>query len=132
VTPRPTEKPAHPQMILELLPEREREEFVGQHHQVVYAAHDPAGYQRLRRLLRVWSLTAIAIRQPGHYEELAAARTGTATTVGALSSNRSGPAGPTPSSPVNPEDRGMSLCRSREPGRRPHSWTVRASEEGIP
>jgi hypothetical protein len=34
------------------------------------------------------------------------------------------PAGPTPSSPVNPEDRGMSLCRSREPGRRPHSWTA--------
>jgi hypothetical protein len=29
----------------------------------------------------VWSLTAIAARQPGYYEELAAARAGTATTL---------------------------------------------------
>ena len=45
------------------------------------AAYDPAGYQRLRRLLHVWSLTAIAVGQPGYYEELAAARAGMATTV---------------------------------------------------
>ena len=35
----------------------------------------------MRRLPHVWSLTAIAARQPGYYEELAAARAGTATTV---------------------------------------------------
>jgi hypothetical protein len=35
----------------------------------------------LRRLLHVWSLTAIAAGQPGYYEELAAARAGTAATV---------------------------------------------------
>jgi hypothetical protein len=29
----------------------------------------------------VWSLTAVAVSQPGYYEELAAAYTGTATTV---------------------------------------------------
>ena len=47
----------------------------------VPSANDPAGYQQLRRLLHVWSLTAIAAGQPGYYEELAAARAGTATTV---------------------------------------------------
>jgi hypothetical protein len=35
----------------------------------------------LRHLLHVWSLTAVAARQPGYYEELATARAGTATTL---------------------------------------------------
>jgi hypothetical protein len=47
----------------------------------VPSANDPAGDQQLRRLLHVRSLTAVAVRQPGYYEELTAARTGTATTV---------------------------------------------------
>jgi hypothetical protein len=34
-----------------------------------------------RRLLHVWSLTAVAVGQPCYYEELAAARAGTATTI---------------------------------------------------
>jgi hypothetical protein len=37
--------------------------------------------QQLRRLFLVWSLTAVAAGQPGYYEELAAARAGTAMTV---------------------------------------------------
>ena len=81
VTAQPTEDPADPLVILSDLPEPEREEFLRQYHQAVDAAHDPAGYQRMRRLPHVWSLTAIAARQPGYYEELAAARAGTATTV---------------------------------------------------
>jgi hypothetical protein len=81
VTAQPTEDPADPLVILRELPEREHEEFLRQYHQAVDAAHDPAGYQHLRRLLHVWSLTAIAAGQPGYYEELAAARAGTATTV---------------------------------------------------
>ena len=81
VTAQPTEDPADPLVILRDLPEREHEEFLRQYHQAVDAAHDPAGYQRLRRLLRVWSLTAVAAGQPGYYEELATARAGTATTV---------------------------------------------------
>lgn len=81
VTAQPTEDPADPLVILRDLPEREREEFLRQYHQAVDAAHDPAGYQRLRRLLHVWSLTAVATGQPGYYEELAAARAGTATTI---------------------------------------------------
>ena len=68
-------------MILRDLPEREHEEFLRQYHQAVDAAHDPAGYRHLRRLLHVWSLTAIAAGQPGYYEELAAAHAGTAITV---------------------------------------------------
>ena len=81
VTAQPAEDPADPQVILRDLPQRERDEFLRQYHQAVDAAHDPAGYQQLRRLLHVWSLTAIATGQPGYYEELAAARAGTATAV---------------------------------------------------
>jgi hypothetical protein len=62
------------------LPEREREEFLRQ-YQTVNAAHDPAGYRRMRSLTHVWGLTAIAAREPGYYEELAAACAGTATTA---------------------------------------------------
>jgi uncharacterized protein DUF6247 len=81
VTAQPTEDRSDPLVILRDLPEREHEEFLRQYHQAVDAAHDPAGYQQLRRLLHVWSLTAVAARQPGYYEELTAARAGTATTV---------------------------------------------------
>lgn len=81
VTAQPTEDPADPQVILRDLPQREREEFLRQYHQAVDAAHDPAGYQQLRRLLHVWSLATIATAQPGYYEELAAAHAGTAATV---------------------------------------------------
>jgi hypothetical protein len=81
VTAQPTEDPADPLVILRDLPEPERGEFLRQYHQAVDAAHNPAGYQRLRRLLHVWSLTAVAAGQSGYYEELTAARAGTATTV---------------------------------------------------
>jgi len=76
VTARPTEDPADPAVIVRELPEQEREEFLRQYHQALDDAHDPAGYQRLRRLLHVWSLTAVAAGQPGYYEELAAAHAG--------------------------------------------------------
>ncbi len=81
MTAQPTEDPADPRVILRGLPERERGEFLRQYHQAVDAAHEPAGYQQLRRLLHVWSLAAIAAGQPGYYEELAAVRAGTASTV---------------------------------------------------
>ena len=81
VTAQPTEDSDDPLVILRDLPEREHEEFLRQYHQAVEAARDPAGYQHLRRLLHVWSLTAIAAGQPGYYEELASARAGKVTTV---------------------------------------------------
>jgi Family of unknown function (DUF6247) len=81
VTAQPTEDPTDPLVILGNLPKREREEFLRQYHRAVDAAHDPAGYQQLRRLLHIWRLTAVAAGQPGYYEELEAIRTGKATTV---------------------------------------------------
>ncbi len=50
MTAQPTENPADPLVILRDLPQPEREEFLRQYHQAVDAAHDPAGYQYLRRL----------------------------------------------------------------------------------
>ncbi len=81
MTAQPTEDPSDPLVILRDLPERERAEFLRQYHAAVDAAHDPAGYEQLRRLLHVWSLTVVAASQPGYYEELAAAGAGTSPTV---------------------------------------------------
>jgi Family of unknown function (DUF6247) len=81
VTAQPTEDPDDPLVILRALPEREREEFLRQYHRAVDAAHDPAGYHQLRRLLHVWRLATIAASDPGYYDGLAAIQAGTATTV---------------------------------------------------
>jgi Family of unknown function (DUF6247) len=81
VTAQPTEDPCDPQVILQNLDERERDVFLRQYHEAVDAAHDVAGYRRLRHLLHVWSLTVIATSQPGYHEELAAARRGALQTV---------------------------------------------------
>lgn len=68
-------------VILRDLPERERAEFLRQYHAAVEAAHDPASYRRLQRLLHVWRLTAIASSEAGYYEELEAVRSGIARAV---------------------------------------------------
>jgi len=81
MTAQPIEDPADPLVILRDLPEREREEFLRQYHAAVDAAHDPAGYENLRRLLHVWSLAAIATNQHGYYDELADVRAGKSPTV---------------------------------------------------
>ena len=75
------EDPDDPEVILRDLPERERAQFLHQYHEAVDAAHDPAGYRQLKRLLHTWRLTVIATRQPGYYEELDAVRNGTARTT---------------------------------------------------
>jgi hypothetical protein len=75
------EDPDDPEVILRDLPEQERAEFLRQYHEAVEAAHDPAGYGRLRSLLHVWRLTVAATRQPGYYEELEAVQNGTAWTT---------------------------------------------------
>ena len=81
MTAQPVEDPSDPLVILRDLPQRERAEFLNQYHAAVDAAHDPAGYEQLRRMLHVWSLTVVAVSQPGYYGELAAVRDGTAPTV---------------------------------------------------
>lgn len=75
------EDPDDPEIILRDLPEQERAQFLRQYHDAVDAAHDPAGYRRLRSLLHAWHLTVAATRQPGYYEELDAVRSGTARTT---------------------------------------------------
>jgi Family of unknown function (DUF6247) len=75
------EDPSDPEVILRDLPEQERPEFLRQYHEAVDAAHEPAGYRRLRSLLHAWQLTVAAARQPGYYEELEAVRNGTARTT---------------------------------------------------
>jgi hypothetical protein len=75
------EDPNDPQVILGDLPEQERGQFLRQYHEAVDAAHDPAGYRRLQRLLHAWRLTVIATGRTGYYEELEAVRNGTAQTT---------------------------------------------------
>jgi Family of unknown function (DUF6247) len=75
------EDPNDPQVILRDLPEHERAQFLVQYHDAVDAAHDPAGYRRLQRLLHAWGLTVIAASRAGYYEELEAVRNDTARTV---------------------------------------------------
>lgn len=77
----PIEDPSDPVVILRGLPERERDEFLRQYHAAVDAAHDPAGYEQLRRLLRVWSLAVVATNEPGYHDQIAAVRDGSSPTV---------------------------------------------------
>lgn len=77
------EDPEDPEVILRDLPEQERAEFLRQYHEAVDAAHDPAGYRRLRSVLHVWQMTVAATREPGYYEELQAVRNGTVRTTSA-------------------------------------------------
>jgi hypothetical protein len=75
------EDPSDPEVILRDLPERERAQFLRQYHEAVDAAHDPAGYRQLQRLLHAWRLTVIATSRPGYYEDLEAVRNGAAQTT---------------------------------------------------
>lgn len=77
----PLEDPSDPLVILRNLPDDERAEFLRQYHHAVDAAHDPAGYEQLRRTLHVWSLATIAVNRDGYQEELAAIRAGMASTT---------------------------------------------------
>jgi hypothetical protein len=71
------EDPLDPQRILRELPERERENFLGQYREALDGARDPAGWKHLRRILRLWSWMAIATNRPGHYEARERALAGT-------------------------------------------------------
>lgn len=71
--------PLDPERILRALPERERETFLAQYRLELDGARDPAGWQQLRRFLRLWAFRAIAVAQPGYYEARERARAGDAT-----------------------------------------------------
>jgi DNA-binding PadR family transcriptional regulator len=66
-----------PRSILRELPRREHENFLAIYREAVDGAHDPEGWDYLRRVLRAWKARAIAVRQPGFYEAEEAARNGT-------------------------------------------------------
>jgi hypothetical protein len=51
-----------PAVILRDLPERERENFLAQYREALEAARDPAGYARLRLVLRIGRLRVAATR----------------------------------------------------------------------
>jgi Family of unknown function (DUF6247) len=71
------EDPLDPQMILSMLPEREREPFLASYREALSEARDPAGWQYLRRVLRLWRMRADALRRPGFIEAEEAALSGT-------------------------------------------------------
>ncbi|MFI0422454.1 DUF6247 family protein [Spongiactinospora sp. 9N601] len=76
------EDPRDPQVILRNLPERERPEFLRQYRAAVDAARDDVShYQHLQRLLRHWSLVAIAANRPGYYEAIEEAEAGEGRSV---------------------------------------------------
>lgn len=77
IGPLDREDPLDPERILRELPERERENFLGQYQEALEGARDPAGWRQLRRVLRLWNWMAIAASRPGHYEAREQALAGT-------------------------------------------------------
>ena len=74
VDPTSREDPLDPEQILRSLPERERETFLAEYRRAVDEA---TGWPELRRLLRLWAWRAIAVAEPGYYEDRERARGGT-------------------------------------------------------
>jgi hypothetical protein len=76
VDPPERENPLDPVCILRDLPERERENFLGQYRAALDGARDPDGWSQLLRVLRLWRGMAIAAGRPGFYEAQEAALAG--------------------------------------------------------
>jgi hypothetical protein len=70
------EDPEDPAVILRDLPERERADFLAQYQEALEAARDPAGYARLRLVLRVGRLRVAACNSPGYYDRIESVRRG--------------------------------------------------------
>jgi len=82
VTALPVEPPAEPDpldpdRILRALPAAERGTFLAGYRRELEAARDPAGWQDLRRFLRLWAFRVLAMAQPGYFEAREAAGNGT-------------------------------------------------------
>ena len=71
------EDPLNPEQILRSLPDRERETFLAGYRRALDEARDPSGWPELRRFLRLWAWRAIAVAEPGYYEDRERARAGT-------------------------------------------------------
>jgi len=66
-----------PVEILRVLPVRYHEQFMEEYDAAVAAARRPEQYRRLRYVLRLWRLRAVAYSDPGFEARLEATRTGT-------------------------------------------------------
>jgi hypothetical protein len=62
-----------PQRILTELPEDEREFFLEQYREAVSAAREPAGWEGLRRFLRLWRFHADNTHDPEYWKAAEAA-----------------------------------------------------------
>lgn len=75
--PSEREDPLDPLLIVRMLPEQERDRFLARYREALAQASDPAGWQYLRRALRLWRMRAEALMRPGFAEAEEAALSGT-------------------------------------------------------
>jgi hypothetical protein len=69
----PPPSPLDPVQILRALPESDRDDFLAAYREAHARAADPAGFAALLRLLRLWSMHAVAAAQPGYADAREAA-----------------------------------------------------------
>lgn len=67
-----------PAEILRVLPVQWHEQFLGEYHSALDAAHEVWRFQQLRDLLHLWRLRAVAYSNPGFDRAAQAAREGRA------------------------------------------------------
>ncbi|MFG1818721.1 DUF6247 family protein [Kribbella sp. NPDC049174] len=70
--------PDDPGEILRLLPAKWHEQFLGEYHGALDAAHEVWRFQQLRDVLQLWRLRAVAYSDPGYEDALQATRDGRA------------------------------------------------------
>src|SRR5580658_10251091 len=73
--------PDDPVEILTVLPARYHQQFLADYEAAVTAARRPEEYRRLRHVLRLWRLRAVAYSDPSFEDRLQTARSGTGTAI---------------------------------------------------
>jgi hypothetical protein len=73
--------PDDPVEILAVLPARYHQQFLADYEAALTGARQPEEYRRLRHVLRLWRLRAVAYSDPSFEDRLQAARSGTGTAI---------------------------------------------------
>jgi hypothetical protein len=73
--------PDDPVEILAVLPARYHQQFQADYEAALTGARRPEEYRRLRHVLRLWRLRAVAYSDPSFEDRLEAARSGTGTRI---------------------------------------------------